>query len=141
MDIPAPKRNETSDETPQQDSKASVKSSQKLSEVNKENAKQSSDEALAKVAELLQSKEYHLPIREKRSRPLLTFALLPKRTKKSKRKQLSEPTENTSKKKPTKKSARMQLVVLLVIVVGLVVAIDAGWLSLGFELPFDFIKQ
>lgn len=38
------------------------------------------------------------------------------------------------------KSVMIFLVVLLTLVVGVVVAIDAGWVSLGFDLPFDLIK-
>lgn len=38
------------------------------------------------------------------------------------------------------KSVMIFFVVLLLLVVGAVVAIDAGWVDVGFDLPFDLIK-
>ena len=102
------------------------------------------DEALSKeeaerkkVAEMIVSKKYFLPIKEKRTNPALTFALLPK---KSKKKSTVKKTETT--KKPKARNKQMLLLgVLVLVLVGAVVAIDAGVIDVGIKLPFDLIKN
>jgi hypothetical protein len=42
-----------------------------------------------KIAELITSKKYHLAIKEKRTRPLLTFSILPQKKKTATKKSLS----------------------------------------------------
>jgi hypothetical protein len=40
----------------------------------------------------------------------------------------------------TGKRVMIFVIVILLIVIGGLVAIDAGWVDLGFKLPFDLIK-
>jgi len=104
------------------------------------------DEAFAKeeadrnkTAELILSKQFFLPIREKRSKPLLTLALLPKKNKKQKRK--TTKVAETSVKKKSNGTQTLLIIVLVAILIGALLAIDAGMIDIGVKLPFDFIKN
>ena len=104
------------------------------------------DEALSKaeknrekIAEIITSKKYFLPIREKRSKPLLTLAFLPKKSKKLKKKISKVP--DTPQRKKANSTQTMLVVILVVVLIGAVVAIDAGMIDIGIKLPFDFIKN
>ena len=97
------------------------------------------DVARKKIVELVSSKQYHLSIKEKRSSPLLIVGWSSKKPKKAKKKS-NKKSEATVKAKPGKNKSLIQVVVLVALLFGFVLAIDAGLLSIGVTLPFDFIK-
>ena len=103
------------------------------------------DEAFAKdeaqrkkTAEIIASKKFFLAIHEKRSKPLLTLSFIPKRNKKLKKKVAK--TVDAPKKKRSS-SQTILIVALVVVLIGAVLAIDAGMIDIGVKLPFDFIKN
>lgn len=92
------------------------------------------DEANKKIAELISSKQYILPIKERRTKPLLVLSLSTRKKKKSIPSR--KPTNKTVKPKGKDKKM-IQLVVLVGLVIGLFLAIDIGWIDIGLKLPFS----
>ena len=90
------------------------------------------------LQEMITSKKYELPIKEKRSRPLLTFGLIPKKSRRSKKKKIVKKEQQQNKPKSHQK---ILIIVLVVVVIGAVLAIDAGMIDIGVKLPFDLIKN
>lgn len=93
-----------------------------------------SDDSGVKLAELINSKKYNLNIKEKRTKPLLVISLGIKRKKKLKN------SHKTIKKVAKPKNSKKQMTqagLLAVLVIGLVLAIDIGWLDIGIKLPFS----
>ncbi len=97
------------------------------------------DEDATKLAEMISSKKYALDIKEKRTKPLLVFSVLPAKHKKA----AAKPKKSSKQdKKPAAKSKKSwQVVVLVALVIGLYLAIDMGWLDLGFKLPFSIFGE
>jgi hypothetical protein len=107
------------------------------------------EESRKLTADLLTSKKYNLPIKEKRFKPLISFSLgLPavlniKRlaripSKKEVNSSLSAATEvvKPTAKLPKRKSLLFMLVgVVAILFVGGFVAVDSGAINLGFKLP------
>lgn len=158
MDIAVPPKSE--DETKKVESVASTASKpvDKLEEKPDDTAKaidkvqekaDLKDEAFAKeeaerkkTAELIATKKFFLPIREKRSKPLLTLSFLPKKNKKVKKKVAKvSKVADTPRKKKSSSSQTILVVVLVVVLIGAVLAIDAGIIDIGVKLPFDLIKN
>jgi hypothetical protein len=94
----------------------------------------------APIHELILSKKYALPIKEKRYRPLLTFALLPEKSKQPKQ---LKPTyrAQSSKKEPATQATTMRTYVslglLAVLILGTFIAIDAQFIDVGWTPPFS----
>lgn len=141
MDIPVPKdltEQKKSDEKP-------VEEKPEQKPVGKQVSKD--DELRARTAALLESKEYHLNIKEKRYGNLLTFGTGSSKHKKAKVSKATAKKKQASKKDTdekttmTKKKKTWQWAVLAILAVAVVFAVDAGYLSLGFSLPFDIIKN
>jgi cobalamin biosynthesis Mg chelatase CobN len=156
MDIPAPSKDSegqkievsttsSSSKMPAPESTAAAAKSETTTASGQAPAKTDlKDEALSreeaerkKVAEMIASKKYFLPIKEKRTNPALTFTLLPK---KSKKKSATKKTESTKKPKAKNKQTLL-LGILALVLVGALVAIDAGVIDVGIKLPFDLIKN
>jgi len=100
-------------------------------------------EALQKaevIAQLIRSKKYNLPIKERRSKPFVTFmSLSPKRSKKRKsKKNLKKSSPKASQSKSKK---FIEIAVIIVIWAGLYVAIDIGVLDVGWKPPFSFFNR
>jgi hypothetical protein len=127
---------------------AEIKKTQEAPTASLQTAPQSDlkDEALVKgdtdrkkVIDMISTKKYFLPIKEKRQNPALTFAFLPKKSKKTK-KTNSKKTENIKKPKTNSKQTLL-IVILVVVLVATVIAIDAGVIDIGVKLPFHLIKK
>ncbi len=98
------------------------------------------DEERKKIAELISNKKYFLGIKEKRSSPLLVVGSTGKKTKKAKKKS-SKKVEKKDSKSPNKNKQSIQIAVFVVILLGFVLAIDAGLVDIGVNLPLDLIKS
>jgi len=95
------------------------------------------DEERKKIAELIASKKYFLGIKEKRSSQLFALGVSSKKSKKSKKK-----TTKKSEKKPSSKRKKLvQVSIFVLLIIGLLVAVDAQLINIGFDLPFDLIKS
>lgn len=150
MDIPAP-----TEPAGEQKVAVSVSSSANevvvtpdTNEVPSEQAKvDMKDDALAKeearrkkIVEVINSKTFFLPIKEKRSNPILTFASAPKKVK-SIKKVSHTAGQDAGAKKPMKSKQTLLIVIFILVVIGAVAAVDAGVVDIGVKLPFDFIKN
>jgi hypothetical protein len=93
-----------------------------------------------KIAELISTKKYHLGIKEKRSSPFLTVGSTTKKSKKTKKKSPKK-ADKKDQRLQTKNKQRIQVAVLMVLLLGFIAAIDAGWVDIGVNLPFDLIKS
>lgn len=141
MDIPAPakeidKLNADTEptETPVVSSVSEDKSVDSTAVIDKKNETKEDDSA-TKIVELINSKKYNLSIKEKRTKPLLVLSLGIKKKKKSKNghkavKKVASPKNN--------KKQMTQVGMLALLVLSLIIAVDIGWLNLGFDLPFSF---
>ena len=151
MDIPVPAKIAEDQKIPVAVSTASSKSTQVNSPaptelVQQRDTKQASkddtdiqDEARRKVAEMITSKTYFLPIKETHTHPLITLSLFPKKPKKTKKMHVKT---SESIAAPRQKGHQTLLVILLVAVLLVtLVAIDAGVIDVGVKLPFDLIKN
>lgn len=142
MDIPAPNNDEKSNapkmETvtvlPTPDTPAEQTADPVSPAKAAESATNKQDEANKKIAELINSKKYNLTIKERRTKPLLVFSILPKKKKKN---SLKKKKKSKKDEKPHSKHKKtIQIVAVVLIWVGLFLAVDVGWLDIGVKLPF-----
>lgn len=102
------------------------------------------NEQRKKILELITSKKFNLGIKEKRSTPILTVSLMPKKSKKSKHKSSSTgktEAQKSSKKIESKNAKLIKLAVILALWVGFYLAIDAGLIDIGWKPPISLIGK
>jgi hypothetical protein len=97
------------------------------------------DDQSKKINELISSKQYYLGIKEKHTHQILTLGATSKKSKKSKKKTVKK-SEQKPKKSSGNNKTMVQVGVLVVLILGFVVALDAGFVDIGVKLPFDLIK-
>lgn len=148
MDIPAPSKLEPPvDDKPKAPNDVKPVSEPKDAAAKAEDASSGAPSAdtsqpkAEQASDLVSSKKYVLNIKEKHNHSIGLFAR-PHKSKKSKKVVSAKPTNNQKPKEISKKkSSKWTYVALLLLIVGVIAAMDAGYVSFGFELPFDFIKN
>ena len=135
MDIPVPK--DLDEEKPVVAS-ADVPKTEEKPVKDYKKSEDSADEAQVKIAELLTSKQYHLAIKEKRTKPLLDFSLGIKKHKKNSKKKVKAKKES----KPVSKNKQLlEIAVVVVLLGGSYIAIDAGIIDIGWKPPFSLFGK
>jgi len=90
------------------------------------------DDSATKIVELINSKKYNLNIKEKRTKPLLVVSLGTKKRKQVQKNKLKKD------KVPTPKRKKMiEIGAFVLIWAGLYLAIDIGYLDVGWKPPFS----
>lgn len=145
MDIPAPKHlksDELPENEPSQVNERTTVDAEKQTDIGqkKEDPQKEALQKAEVIAQLIRSKKYNLPIKERRSKPFVTFmSLSPKRSKKRKSK---KNLKKSSSKAPQSKSKKfIEIAVIIVIWAGLYVAIDSGVLDIGWKPPFSLFNR
>lgn len=147
MDIPVPKDTAENIEAAKTDVPEASSQSEPTAVVEKpkeapgkETELLEAQERQKKIAELIESKQYFLGIKEKHARRLLTANGSTRKKSKKTKKKTAKKQDAKSKKPASKNKTTLQVVALVVLLLGFVVAIDAGFLDIGLTLPFDIIK-
>jgi hypothetical protein len=148
MDIPVPEKNESKDG--EKVSVAVVSSAKSEPQPATTSTAPKPADALSTVEEknkqivdLVTSKKYVFAIKEKRSSPIITLGFIKTKDRKNRRstRTTTKSSTNTVKKADRKVGNFVKVGVLILLCAGAYLAVDAGLIDIGFELPISFIGE